>query len=53
MYMPLKQRGYITEILFLLHQMTKNLEDNASYGPRCGKLALPYNTRLPNTSLII
>lgn len=32
-YASQTQKGYITEMLFLVHQMTENLEDNASHGP--------------------
>lgn len=43
------ERGYIAVMLFLVHQMIENLEDNTSHCALYGKQALPHNTGLLNT----
>lgn len=43
------RRGYITVMLFLVHQMVENSEYNVSHCPLYGKQAFPHNTELNNT----
>lgn len=43
------RRGYITVMLFLVHQMVENSEYNVSHCPPYGKQAFPLNTELNNT----